>query len=45
MTFSVYTDGEGHIGDVSAPSRETAAEFLAQEGYKPGSYDLRELND
>ena len=42
MTFSVYTDGGGYIGEVSAPDRETAADFLAQEGYKPGSFELRE---
>ena len=45
MTFSVYTDGEGCIGEVSAPSREVAAEFLAQEGYEPGTYELREANN
>ena len=43
MTFAVYTDQEGYIGDVSAPSREKAAEFLADQGYEPGSFELREL--
>ncbi len=44
MTFTVYTDGEGYIGEVSAPSREVAAEFLAQEGYEHGTFELREAN-
>lgn len=43
MTFSVYTDEEGYIGDVSAPDRETAVRFLIGQGYKPGTYELREL--
>ena len=43
MTFTVYTDCEGNLGDVSAPDRETAVEFLAQEGYEPGTYELREV--
>lgn len=43
MTYAVYLDGEGYIGDVSAPSREKAVEFLSKHGYEPGSYDLREL--
>lgn len=43
MTYAVYADGEGYIGDVSAPDRETAAEFLTEQGYAPGSYELREL--
>lgn len=42
MTFTVYTDGAGCIGEVSAPSREVAAEFLAQQGYEPGTFELRE---
>ena len=44
MTFSVYADGEGYIGEVSAPSREVAADFLAQQGHAPGTYELREIN-
>lgn len=43
MTFAVYTDQEGYIGDVSAPSRETAVEFLNGQGYEPGAFELREL--
>ena len=42
MTFTLYTDGEGYIGEVSAPSREVAAEFLAQQGYEPGTFELKE---
>lgn len=45
MTFAVYTDQEGYIGDVSAPGREVAAEFLASQGYEPGTFELRELVD
>lgn len=44
MTFSVYSDGEGYIGEVSAPDRETAAEFLTQQGYELGTFELRENN-
>lgn len=43
MLFAVYTDQEGYIGDVSAPNREVAIEFLAGQGYEPGSFELREL--
>ena len=43
MTFAVYTDDFGYIGDVSAPDRKTAAEFVAAEGYAPGTFELREL--
>ena len=43
MTFSVYTDADGYIGEVSAPDRATAAAFLAAQGYAAGSYDLREV--
>ena len=43
MTFAVYTDQEGYIGDVSAPDRKTAAEFIAQQGYQPGSFEIRVL--
>lgn len=45
MTFSVYVDGAGYIGDVSAPTREAAAEFLKQQGYMPGTFELRELTE
>lgn len=45
MTYAVYLDGEGYIGDVTAPSREKAVEFLSEQGYEPGSYDLRELKE
>lgn len=45
MTFAVYTDQEGYIGDVSAPSREAAVEFLASQGYQPETIELRELTE
>lgn len=43
MLFAVYTDKEGYIGDVSAPSREVAVEFLNGQGYQPEDIELREL--
>lgn len=43
MTFSVYTDQDGYIGEVSAPTREAAMVFLAEQGYEAGTYELREL--
>ena len=43
MTFAVYTDQEGYIGDVSAPTREQAAEFVTAQGYQPDTFELREL--
>lgn len=45
MTFAVYTDQYGYVGDVSAPSREDAAAFVVAEGYKPETFELRELED
>lgn len=42
MTFSVYTDKDGYIGDVSAPDRATAVEFLETKGYEFGTYKLCE---
>ena len=45
MTFSVYTDADGYIGEVSAPTREAAAEFLDQQGYEPGTFELRDLTE
>ena len=45
MTFAVYVDREGYIGDVSAPSREAAVEFLAGQGYGAEELELRELTD
>lgn len=45
MTYAVYIDQEGYIGDVSAPDRETAAAFLADQGYDPATVELRELVD
>ena len=42
MTFSVYTDEEGYIGDVSAPDRETAIKFLESRGIEYGTYKLCE---
>lgn len=43
MTYAVYIDQEGYIGDVSAPDRETAAAFLAGQGYNLAIVELREL--
>ena len=43
MSFAVYTDQDGYIGDVTAPTREAAAAFLIEEGYQPGAFELREL--
>lgn len=43
MTFAVYTDKDGYIGEVSAPTREAAMAFLAEQGYEVGTYELREL--
>lgn len=43
MTYAVYTDQEGYIGDVSAPSREAAVAFLTDQGYDAGAIELREL--
>jgi len=43
MTFAVYTDKDGYIGDVTAPTRQAAMEFLASQGYEVGTYELREL--
>lgn len=45
MEFAVYVDGEGYIGDVSAPSREAAVEFLRGQGYEPETFEIRELVD
>lgn len=45
MIFSVYTDADGYIGEVSAPDRETAVRFLAEQGEEPGTYELRELQN
>ena len=43
MTYAVYIDREGYIGDVGAPSREKAVEFLTSQGYDPKAVELREL--
>ena len=45
MTFAVYTDEDGYIGEVSAPTRQAAMEFLEKQGYAIGTYDLRVLHD
>ena len=42
MTFSVYLDGEGYIGDVSAPDYQTAVAFLESKGIEYGTYKLCE---
>lgn len=44
MKWALY-DEEGYVGDVSAPDRETAVEFVLSQGYQPGSFELRELTD
>lgn len=43
MSFEVHVDGEGYIGDVSAPTRECAVEFLERQGYEAGTFELREV--
>ena len=43
MSFAVYVDGEGYIGDVSAPTREMASDFLVHQGYIEGTFELREV--
>lgn len=43
MTFAVYVDGEGYIGDVSGGDREDAAKFVMSMGYEAGTFELREL--
>lgn len=45
MTYAVYVDKEGYIGDVSAPDRKKAIEFLAAQGYDLDTVELRELVD
>ena len=45
MTFSVYTDQDGYIGEISAPTRQAAMEFLDGQGYEIGTYELREQHD
>lgn len=45
MDFAIYVDGEGYIGDVSAPNREAAVEFLKGRGYDPRAFEIRELVD
>ena len=43
MTYAVYVDKVGYIGGVTAPDRESAVDFLTGQGYKPGTYELREV--
>lgn len=43
MTFALYTDAEGYIGEVTSPSREAAIKFLLELDYEPGTFELREL--
>lgn len=43
MVFALYVDGEGYVGDVSAPSRAAAVAFVARQGYEIGSFELREV--
>jgi len=43
MTYAVYVDGEGYIGDVSAPSRVEAVRFLMGQGIDVENVELREV--
>ena len=45
MTFAVYTDADGYIGDVTAPTRAAAVEFLTTQGLEYDTYELREIMD
>jgi hypothetical protein len=45
MLFTVYIDREGYIGDVSAPDREKAVDFLIEQGYHLDDIELREINE
>jgi len=45
MLFAAYIDHEGYIGDVSAPDRETAVNFLLEIGYHLDDIELREINE
>ena len=43
MIFAVYTDEDGYIGEVSAPTREATIAFLASQGHEIGTFELRKL--
>ena len=43
MTYAIYTDADGYIGEVSAPDRAEAVRFLESRGIKFGTYKLCEL--
>ena len=43
MVFALYVDGEGYVGDVSAPSRQAAVAFVASKGYEINTFELREV--
>lgn len=43
MVFALYLDGEGYVGDVSAPSRQAAFDFVIRQGYKINTFELREV--
>lgn len=43
MVFALYVDGEGYVGDVSAPCRQAAVDFVVRQGYKIGTFELREV--
>lgn len=45
MIFSVYIDGEGYYGEISAPDYATAVEFLESKGIEYGTYKLCEVYD
>jgi len=45
MTFAVYVDGEGYIGDVSGGDREDVAKFVMSMGYEAGTFELREVSE
>lgn len=42
MTFGVYIDNKGYIGEVTAPSRKEAFEFLVKQGFQPETIEIRE---
>ena len=43
MVFALYVDGEGYVGEVSAPSRVAAVAFVLRQGYEIGKFELREV--
>lgn len=43
MVFALYVDGEGYVGEVSAPCRQAAFDFVIRQGYKINTFELREV--